>query len=436
MKTKTILTYKHLFQVIFLIASILLIIEGLWGDVYAPKNLTTLFVWIHYRGLLVLALLLLGNYFCMSCPFIFVRNLLRVFHAPKLLWPKKLQNKWAGIFLFICFLFSYEYFSLWSSPAITAWIIIGYFILALIIDLTFKKASFCKYLCPIGQFNFLSSTLSPTTVKAKNISICESCTTYECLNGVKKKSVLTKRGCETFLFIPKKTGNLDCTFCMDCADACPYDNVTIATVTPGEELTEDFKRAGVGSLSNRFDLQFFIIIFTFGGLLNAFAMTSPAQTIKTFLGTHLLMTHSFLYLLSLFILFLVGLPFILISRKDAHLIPTLLPMGFFIWLSHYSFHFLTGLFTFIPLIPSLKGATHFMGFPLSIVTPIQYGFLFLGFLGSLTLVWTREATSKKRIRWAITHVVLFLLSLWIMTQPMEMRGTFTKSAPLETICIS
>lgn len=250
--------------------------EGLWGNPFAPKNLATQFVWVHYRGFLVLILLLLGNYFCMSCPFIFIRNALRVFHAPKLLWPKKLHNKWLGIALFIGILFSYEYFHLWGSPALTAWIIIAYFVAAICIDLTFKKASFCKYLCPIGQFNFLSSTLSPATVKAKNLSVCESCTTYECLKGKTENNEIVKRGCETFLFIPKKTGNLDCTFCMDCVDACPYDNVKVGMVTPAEELSADFNRAGIGPLAKRYDFLVLIVVFTFGALLNAFAMTGAA----------------------------------------------------------------------------------------------------------------------------------------------------------------
>ncbi|MBY0414223.1 MAG: hypothetical protein K2Q18_08660, partial [Bdellovibrionales bacterium] len=234
MNKKKYFSIKLAFQIIFFFFSILLIAEGLWGNQFAPKNLTTLFVWVHYRGLLVILLLLLGNFFCMSCPFIFARNALRVFITPKKLWPKFLQNKWAGLVLFTTILFSYEYFSLWSNPLYTAYLIIAYFAVAISIDLLYKNASFCKYLCPIGQFNFISSTLSPKTLAPKSLDICNSCSTYECLKGVQLDNVLIKRGCETHLFIPKKVGNLDCTFCMDCVEACPYDNVTLKTVVPSE----------------------------------------------------------------------------------------------------------------------------------------------------------------------------------------------------------
>lgn len=426
---KVLIPTKVFFQILLLIASILLIAEGLWGNPFAPKNLATQFVWVHYRGFLVFVLLLLGNYFCMSCPFIFVRNLLRVFVSPKRLWPKKLQNKWMGIFLFIAILFSYEYFHLWSEPALTAWIIIGYFLIAIVIDLTFKKASFCKYLCPIGQFNFLSSTLSPATVKAKSLSVCESCTTYECLKGVEKNGVIEKRGCETFLFIPKKNGNLDCTFCMDCVEACPYDNIKVEMVTPALELSEDTQRAGIGVLSKRIDYLVLIVIFTFGALLNAFAMTGPAYKLTETIADVFNINSPFILLLSLFIIFLVLFPLLIVSKRNTKLIPTLLPMGFFIWVSHYSFHLLTGLFAFVPLLFKIEMTNSQMGIPTHIVTPIQYGLLLLGFLGSMTLVWTSESDKKSLIKWSLTHTILFALSIWIMSLPMEMRGTFVGIAP-------
>ena len=31
------------------------------------------------------------------------------------------------------------------------------------------------------------------------------------------------RGCELALVQPRKVGNMDCTFCMDCVRACPHD---------------------------------------------------------------------------------------------------------------------------------------------------------------------------------------------------------------------
>lgn len=429
LRKQILLNSKVLFQILLLVFSILLVAEGLWGSQFAPKNLTTLFVWVHYRGLLVFLLLLAGNFFCMSCPFIFVRNALRVLVAPAKLWPKKLQNKWIGIALFIGILFAYEYWGLWSKPSATAWLIVGYFAAAIAVDLTFKKAAFCKYLCPIGQFNFLSSTLSPKEVKARNLSVCDSCTTYDCLKGVKKDEEIIKRGCETHLFIPKKKGNLDCTFCMDCVDACPHNNVSIQSVTPSQELWDDSHRSGVGKLSERFDYLALIIVFTFGGLLNAFAMVAPAHQLKAMLKDLFSIHNEAFLLAAIFLLFLIILPLLVISKRNYRLIPSMLPLGFSIWLAHYSFHLLTGLLTFIPLLTKKSFPIHLMGVPLKYVMPTQFGFLFLGLVGSMILVSIMDKKSETRLRWWSTHILLFIMAVWIMSLPMDMRGTFVGLAP-------
>ncbi len=418
-------------QLILFFFSIFLILEGLWGSSFAPKNLTTLFVWVHYRGLLVLILLLAGNYFCMSCPFIFFRNILRLFISPKKIYPKILANKWPALALFIGLLFSYEYFAFWAHPQITALLILAYFGIAILIDLNYKNANFCKYLCPIGQFNFISSTLSPKEVQLKNMSVCESCTTYECLKGSVDHNG-HQRGCETQLFIPKKNGNLDCTFCMDCIAACPYGNVAVMNVTPASELLSDKHRAGIGTLSEKKDYLAFIVVFTFGGLLNAFMMVDSRSKFTKFLTKTFSLHNEFLLCASLFFLVLLPIIYLTINakKKNRELIPTLIPLGFSIWFAHYSFHFLTGIFTFIPLVFHTSIPISWMGLPLSIVTPMQFGFLFLGFTASLLLVIKKMADKKQQsYLWFFIHTTIFFLAIWVMSRPMDMRGTFLGGAP-------
>ncbi len=128
----------------------------------APKNLATVLTWVHYRGLVVLALLLVGNLFCMACPFMLVRNLVRCFYKPQRMWPHRLRHKWLALGLFVLMLFAYELLDLWAAPRLTAWLIIAYFAAAMVVDSLFRGASFCKYLCPLGHFNFVASLVSPS----------------------------------------------------------------------------------------------------------------------------------------------------------------------------------------------------------------------------------------------------------------------------------
>ncbi len=148
---------RPVLQAPLLVVSIVMILHGLFGPTLAPKNLATTLSWIHFRGVLVLVLLAAGNFFCLACPFMLVRQAARRFFKPRFTWPRMLRNKWISVALFVVILFTYELFDLWSSPWWTAWLIIAYFVTVLLVDGLFKHASFCKFVCPIGQFNFVAS---------------------------------------------------------------------------------------------------------------------------------------------------------------------------------------------------------------------------------------------------------------------------------------
>lgn len=451
---------RMVMQSILLVIAIIMILHGLFGPQLAPRNLSTLLTWVHYRGILVLVLLVAGNFFCMACPFLLPRELARRFSQPVANWPRWLRNKWLSIGLFVFILFSYELFDLWGSPWWTAWLIIAYFSSALIVDAFFKNASFCKYVCPIGQFNFISSTVSPLEVKVADTDICANCTTMDCIKGTRdqdNRDKIIQRGCELALFQPGKTGNMDCTFCLDCVYACPHDNIAIETRLPVSELWTDERRSGIGRFSKRNDLSVFALIFTFGALLNAFGMVSPVYAVQEWLAGVLNTTSEAMVLGTLFFLMLVAEPVILLgiaaystrawTGTGGKLIPiimryayALIPFGFGVWVAHYSFHLLTGIWTVIPVIQitladlgiplsgdPLWGLT---GFPEVLVLPLEMGFLALGLLGSLLVAFRISArdykprTWKAFIPWAILCVLLFCTAVWLLNQPMEMRGTF------------
>ena len=458
-----LLGWRHartLLQIPLFVVAALMIAHGLFGPQLAPKNLATTLSWVHFRGALVLVLLLAGNFFCLACPFMLPRNLARRFIRPRRNWPRRLRNKWLSLSLFVLILFCYELFDLWASPRWTAVLIFLYFAGALAVDGVFKHASFCKFVCPIGQFNFVASTVSPLEVKARDLEVCDACRTKDCIRGRRvepRSPVVIQRGCELALFQPRKVGNLDCTFCLDCVQACPHDNVGIVSRVPAEELTVDPVRSGVGTLSHRRDLSALAVVFTFGALLNAFGMVSPVYAVQGWLAGLLHARGEAPVLGLLFALALVVEPVLLLGaaawvtlkwggRRGA-LLPTvvkysyaLIPLGFGVWLSHYGFHFLTGLYTFVPVTQgalawagwSILGEPLWgvAGLPERFVYPVELGLLGLGLLGSLLLVYrladTDEAAHPRRVfaAWAALCLLLWASALWLLSQPMEMRGTF------------
>jgi polyferredoxin len=152
------LRWRHsrtILQVPLFLIAVVMILHGMFGPRLAPKNLATVLTWIHFRGALVLVLLCAGNFFCLACPFMLVRNAARRLFRPRFNWPRVLRNKWISVALFVVILFTYELFSLWSSPWWTVSLALAYFVAVLLIDGLFKHASFCKFVCPIGKFNFI-----------------------------------------------------------------------------------------------------------------------------------------------------------------------------------------------------------------------------------------------------------------------------------------
>ena len=134
---RPILLWKHNRTVVqtalFLLAAIM-VVDGLLGSPLAAKNTATVAAWVHYRGLIVVALLLAGNLFCAGCPFLLPRKLARWIGRPAKRWPRALRNKWVALAGLLGILFLYELFDLWASPWLTAWVIVAYFAAAFAID--------------------------------------------------------------------------------------------------------------------------------------------------------------------------------------------------------------------------------------------------------------------------------------------------------------
>lgn len=439
-----------------------MVLHGLFGPSLAPKNLATTLTWLHFRGLLVLVILAAGNFFCFACPFMAVRNAARRFIHPWLSWPRSLRNKWLSLALLVAFLFVYELYDLWASPWWTAWLIVGYFATALLVDSVFKHATFCKFVCPIGQFNFVASLLSPLEVKVRDQGICGGCATRDCIKGQRAPSselVVIQRGCELALFQPRKVGNMDCTFCLDCVQACPHDNVGITSRLPATELlSPDTQRSGIGYFSRRKDLSALVVVFTFAALLNAFGMVSPVYVVEVWLSRVLHVSHEAPVLGVLYTALLVIEPLLLLAlaawlsggnhrrglvQGVVRYSYGLAPLGFAIWLAHYSFHFLTGLFTIVPVTQSavaemgkaLLGEPRWTltGLAARSVQPLQMGVLMLGVMGSLWIMYrlAEEDSAERPWRgfapWAGVCLLLFAAAVWLMFQPMEMRATFMSS---------
>jgi len=443
----------------FLLA-LLVVIDGLLGPQMAPMNLAGVLPWTHWRGLTVLALLVAGNVFCFACPFNFARELGRRILPARWSWPRRLRSKWIAIALLLLFFWAYEAFSLWESPSYTAMVVIGYFAAAIIVDGLFKGASFCKYVCPIGQYQFVQSLISPLEVGVRNLAVCSTCQTHDCLRGNDKQ-----RGCEMQLFQPRKASNMDCTFCLDCVHACPHENVSLLASLPGTQLVKiERSKKRPHRFFRRFDIAILIFMLVFAAFINAGGMVVPVQAWERSLQTSFRLGSMQLILGVLCALSMVAIPALLVTccvwlsrvfgrtrakwrETVSTFAPAFVPLGFSMWLIHFSYHLLSSGQTALPVIQRAAmdtGITIF-GAPDWSLSSAMQSFdwlpsvellvLDLGLLLTLYIGWRLASrfrlsfthTLRLNAPWASLAVVLYSIGVWIIFQPMQMRGMMMPS---------
>jgi polyferredoxin len=470
---------RLLLQIPFLALALLMLYDGFTGPQNAAQNLATVGAWVHYRGLVVIALLMAGNLFCMGCPFTLPRTLARRWVRPKRRFPARLRNKWTAIAGLAALFFAYEWLNMWASPLLTAWVIVAYFAASFILEALFDESPFCKYVCPLGSFNFAYSTGAPLQITAKNPDVCKSCVGKECVNGSFSSETIIRvdeigdttrtvvhgrrgvLGCGTELFVPTMKSNMDCVLCLDCARACPHDNVALSARMPFKAWFDP------AAWPKRWDVTLLIVILAAFGIVNAFGMTPPVyQLIEGIAGALGMMSGGevtsageAVALALIFGVLGVALPVLAVrgaaymSRKLANtkfaytdrdvaaaFTPAFVPLGFAVWIAHYGFHFLTGALTIVPVFQNFlidHGVT-FLGEPdltlsgmtdTALIGVMQFAVV-VGGMGLSLLIAERAASRlyKRRampglIPFALLLLVMMLAALFVFTQPMEMRGT-------------
>jgi cytochrome c oxidase assembly factor CtaG/polyferredoxin len=444
---------RRVLQAVLFFLAAAVIVDGFIGHRMAPMNLAGVLPWSYGRALIVLALLAAGNLFCMACPFTLPRELGRRLGFARRQWPHVMRSKWLAVVLLVLFFLAYEVFDLWDSPFLTAWILAGYFATAFAVDTFFRGASFCKYICPIGQFNFVGSLVSPLEVSVRHPKVCSSCVTHDCVRGNKHH-----RGCELDLFLPHKAGNMDCTFCLDCVRACPHDNIGIVAVNPSSDLVRDPVRSALGRFSQRADIAALALVLVFSAFVNTAGMVAPVTVWRDHWAERLALTTTepvttLLFLTGLLLPTTLFSAAILSGKYLGHIVGTtrelfcrfalaLVPAGLAMWGAHLFFHLSTSWSTAWPVVQRAAWdlGIQWLGIPrwsapsllltAGTLLDVQLLLLDAGLLLSLYVGWriaqsyTREIGNVLRLwtPWASLVAGLYAAGIWFVLQPMQMRG--------------
>ena len=224
------------------------------------------------------------------------------------------------------------------------------------------------------------------------------------------------------LFQPRKTGNLDCTFCLDCVQACPQENVGIAVSAPGSQLSVDRPM--------RLDLGSLIFLLAFAAFVNALGMVRAIAPWTYAAG---------LLVPPLIMAFMCGSVSRWLGKSGAgtpssrtswmqvacRFAPCLIPLGFSMWIAHFLFHLVTGWPSVMAVIERVLHLAVISVHPTvpGWLTPAQILLLDGGLILSLYVAWRiAQRRFVAAVPWAALVCLLYIAGVWILFQPMQMRG--------------
>jgi hypothetical protein len=229
---------------------------------------------------------------------------------------------------------------------------------------------------------------------------------------------------------------------------------------PTKALWAKRRFSGFGLLGRRPDLAALVLILVFGAFANALGMVGPFLDWQDSLRRALRLRSPFFVTSAFYILALIVMPIFavgaagVLSRRWGRLEESLLevvtrfsfalvPLGFAMWLAHYSFHLLTSYAGVVPAVHRFVAdlGCRALGAPdwscaccmpaADWVPRMEIVALDVGLLMTLYAAFRIARTQAKKTSqalkaffpWAMLAFCLFALGVWIVLQPMQMRGT-------------
>ncbi|MFO0752054.1 MAG: 4Fe-4S binding protein [Thermodesulfovibrionales bacterium] len=214
--------FPTVFQLPVLIVFLIIIAAGLFGIQRGDRNIATLLMWTLWWAAIIFTFVFVGRVWCMMCPFGAIQDWLgRLFSIGKS-FPRPLRNIWLPTFLFFGLTWWDSFSGIVNKPALTAYLLIGFFSVAAVMSLVFKGRTFCRYICPIGGLVGLYSMFSPVELRSKCRETCRKHRVKECLQGNE-----AGRPCPMFEPPLVLDRNNYCNFCGECVKSCSQDTITL-----------------------------------------------------------------------------------------------------------------------------------------------------------------------------------------------------------------
>jgi ferredoxin len=214
--------FQPVFQVPVLLIFLVIIAAGSFDIQQGDRNIATLLMWTIWWAAIIFTFVFVGRIWCMMCPFGALQDWVGRLVSMNRDFPKPLRNIYLSSLIFFGLTWWDGYSGIVNRPALTAYLLIGFFAVAGGMAVVYKGRAFCRYVCPIGGLIGIYSMFSPLELRNRYLEVCRGHKVQECIKGTEKS-----HPCPMFVRPMALDRNNYCNFCGECIKSCSRDNIVI-----------------------------------------------------------------------------------------------------------------------------------------------------------------------------------------------------------------
>lgn len=220
------------------------------GSVFA-----TAFVWDIWHPLLAFSILFIGRFWCSVCPLGAIHGWVSRNFSLNRKYPERFRNLWIAIALFVFITAAERHlFRFTRNPEATAYLLLAFLAIAVVVGLVYEKRTFCRYMCPTGLVLGIFSLISGTELRCRSKEVCQTHKQKECLTGNR-----SGHGCPMYEFPQNMQRNSFCIYCTECIRTCSKNNIRVST----RPIATDILKLKKVSLDESFFVHSIIVIMLF-----------------------------------------------------------------------------------------------------------------------------------------------------------------------------
>lgn len=393
----------------------------------------TTMIWDIWHPLLAFTIILVGRLWCFACPIGAIGDWTQSVFSFNRKYPEKFRNLWIAVVLFlVIFAGERHLFQFTRNPPNTAYLLLFFTGLAIVMGAFYEKRSFCRYICPIGLMLGVFSMLSAIELRCKSRKTCQDHDIKECVIGSK-----AGKACPVGEFPQTMERNNQCIMCMECVKSCSKGNIRLTPRLPGADIINSKKT----HLAEAYLVHGIIIIFLFvigmermqfrNVIINFVKSTLPVDSL-TFLDLY----WRNMWAVIIFVVLTLGATGLMYlstratsgknaKQKFIELSYAFIPLGLSVYLAENTFHLLKGLFYIASNIGNFFGRIWEFSPDFGTINRLQIFLLAAGFIFTL---WAGFLISKKNspnenevqksmIALGFTAVVYLIIGFKILTLP-------------------